>query len=44
VSKANFGTRVTKSTASFEVSYAQLSKNIQNIQKSGGKILSVTEI
>jgi phycoerythrin-associated linker protein len=44
VSKANFGARVTKSAASFDVSYAQLSKNIQNIQKSGGKILSITEV
>jgi phycoerythrin-associated linker protein len=44
VSRANFGARVTQSAASLEVSYSQLSKNIQNIQKSGGKILSITEV
>jgi phycoerythrin-associated linker protein len=44
VNKAKFGARVTQSNASFEVSYSQLSKQIQNIQKTGGKILSVTEV
>jgi phycoerythrin-associated linker protein len=44
VSKANFGARVTKSNATFEVSYSQLSARIKNIQKSGGKILSITEV
>jgi phycoerythrin-associated linker protein len=44
VSKAKFGARVTQSNASFEVSYSQLSKQIQNIQKTGGKILSITEV
>jgi phycoerythrin-associated linker protein len=43
VSKANFGSRVTQSTVTFEVAYSQLSQNIQNIQKTGGKILSITE-
>jgi phycoerythrin-associated linker protein len=42
--RANYGSRVTKSAATLDVGYAQLSKNIQNIQKSGGKILSITEI
>jgi hypothetical protein len=44
VSKASFGARVTRSNATFEVGYSQLSKQIQNIQKTGGKILSITEI
>ncbi|MEA5568720.1 phycobilisome rod-core linker polypeptide [Anabaena sp. UHCC 0399] len=44
ISKANFGLRVTKSMATFEVGYNQLSQKIQNIQKTGGKILSITEI
>jgi phycoerythrin-associated linker protein len=44
VSKASFGLRVTKSLATFEVGYNQLSQKIQNIQKTGGKILSVTEV
>jgi phycoerythrin-associated linker protein len=44
VNKAKFGARVTQSNASFEVSYSQLSKQIQNIQKTGGKILSITEV
>lgn len=44
VSKANFGRRVTQSLATFEVGYNQLSPKIQNIQKTGGKILSITEI
>jgi phycoerythrin-associated linker protein len=44
VSRANSGTRVTKSVAVIEVGYAQLSKNIQGIQKRGGKIVSITEV
>jgi phycoerythrin-associated linker protein len=44
VSKANFGARVTKSLATFEVGYNQLSQKIQNIQKTGGNILSITEV
>jgi phycoerythrin-associated linker protein len=43
VTKANYGARVTQSAVTFEVAYSQLSKNIQNIQKTGGKILSITE-
>jgi hypothetical protein len=44
VAKASFGRRVTRSNATFEVGYSQLSKQIQNIHKTGGKILSITEI
>ncbi|AFY95021.1 phycobilisome rod-core linker polypeptide [Chamaesiphon minutus] len=44
VNKAKFGARVTQSNASFEVSYSQLSKQIQNIQKTGAKILSISEV
>ncbi|AUT01708.1 photosystem I reaction center subunit XII [Nostoc sp. CENA543] len=44
VSKANFGRRVTQSMATFDVGYNQLSQKIQSIQKTGGKILSITEI
>jgi phycoerythrin-associated linker protein len=44
VNKAKFGARVTQSVATFEVSYSQLSQRIQNIQKTGGKILSITEV
>jgi phycoerythrin-associated linker protein len=44
VSKASYGPRVTQSTTTFEVGYNQLSQKIQNVQKSGGKILSITEV
>jgi phycoerythrin-associated linker protein len=44
VSKASYGPRVTQSATTFEVGYNQLSQKIQNIQKSGGKILSITEV
>lgn len=44
ITKSNFGSRVTKSASTFEVAYSQLSQKIQNIQKTGGKILSVTEV
>ncbi|MGD1905938.1 MAG: phycobilisome rod-core linker polypeptide [Leptolyngbyaceae cyanobacterium] len=43
VSKANHGPRVTRSNTTFEIGFAQLSKKIQNIQKTGGQILSITE-
>ena len=43
-SKSSFGPRVTRSATTFEVSYSQLSKQIQNVQRSGGRILSVTEV
>ena len=42
-SKANFGNRVTKSNYSVEVGYPQLSQRIQNMQRSGAKIVSITE-
>ena len=44
ITKASYGPRVTQSNTTFEVGFAQLSKKIQNIQKSGGKILSITEV
>jgi phycoerythrin-associated linker protein len=44
ITKANFGTRVTQSAATFEVNYSQLSQKIQNIQKTGGKIVSIAEV
>ncbi len=44
ITKANFGARVTQSQATFEVDYSQLSRKIQNIQKTGGKILSISEV
>lgn len=44
ITKANFGPRVTRSTNTFEVGYAQLSRKIQNIQKTGGKIVSINEV
>lgn len=45
ISKASYGgPRVTQSNATFEVRYNQLSQKIQNIHKTGGKILSITEV
>ncbi|MEM9219106.1 MAG: phycobilisome rod-core linker polypeptide [Cyanobacteria bacterium P01_F01_bin.150] len=44
ITKASFGPRVTRSTNTFEVGYSQLSRKIQNIQKTGGKIVSITEV
>jgi phycoerythrin-associated linker protein len=44
VSKANFGVRMNKSMATFDVGYNQLAQKIQNIHKTGGKIISITEI
>jgi phycoerythrin-associated linker protein len=38
------GSGVTRSNATFEVGYNQLSQKIRSIQKTGGKVLSVTEI
>lgn len=43
-SKANFGSRVTKSNYSVEVGYDQLSNRLQNMQRSGTKIVSVSEV
>lgn len=44
VSKAASGPRTTQSAMTFEVGYSQLSQRIQNVHKSGGKILSITEV
>lgn len=44
VTKSSGGPRNNRSTSSFDVGYDQLSQRIQNIQKTGGKILSVTEL
>lgn len=44
VSKANFGARVTQSNYAIEVGYSQLSKRIQNVQRSGAKIVSISEV
>jgi phycoerythrin-associated linker protein len=44
VSKASYGTRVTRSVTTYEIGYDQLSAKIQNIQKTGGKILRITEV
>ncbi|MEA5465412.1 phycobilisome rod-core linker polypeptide [Leptothoe sp. PORK10 BA2] len=41
--KANFGSRVTKSNYSVEVGFSQLSKRIQTMQRSGAKIVSISE-
>jgi phycoerythrin-associated linker protein len=43
-SKASYGPRVTRSAIAFDVNYSQLSQRIQNIQKTGGKILSIVEV
>jgi hypothetical protein len=44
VAKAGVTPIAKQSNATYEVGYAQLSKKIQNIQKTGGKILSITEL
>ncbi|MBW4550317.1 MAG: phycobilisome rod-core linker polypeptide [Aphanocapsa sp. GSE-SYN-MK-11-07L] len=44
ITVAKTGGRSTRSSSSFEVNYAQMSQNIKNIQKSGGKILSIAEV
>ncbi|MBT9311615.1 phycobilisome rod-core linker polypeptide [Leptothoe kymatousa] len=41
--KANFGSRVTKSNYSVEVGFSQLSNRIQNMQRSGATIVSISE-
>ncbi|MDY7015293.1 MAG: phycobilisome linker polypeptide [Cyanobacteriota bacterium] len=43
-SKSSFGPRTNRGTIAFQVEYDRLSQKIQNIHKTGGKILSVTEI
>jgi phycoerythrin-associated linker protein len=42
--KASFGPHVTQSNLTFEVGYNQLSQQIQNIQRTGGKIIRITEV
>lgn len=42
--KTAIGPRTSRSNFKFEVGYDQLSARIQNIQKGGGKILSISEI
>ncbi len=44
ITKAKFGPRVTQSNTTFEVGYNQMSQKIQNIQKTGGKILRITGV
>jgi len=44
VSKAGVTPIARLSNTTYEVAYAQLSKQIQNIQKTGGSILSITEV
>ena len=44
VSKSTYGSRIARSATTFKVAYSQLSQNIQNIQRTGGKILSITEV
>lgn len=44
VTKGNFGPRVTQSNYSVEAGFAQLSNKIQNIQRSGAQIVSISEI
>lgn len=42
--KAGSGNNYRRSNLTYEVGYAQLSQKIQNIQRLGGKILSITEV
>lgn len=42
--KTNNGPHVVRGIMTFEVGYAQMSKKIQNIQKTGGKITKITEV
>jgi phycoerythrin-associated linker protein len=44
ISKVGYGSRVTRSTTTLDVGYNQLAQKIQNIQKTGGKILRITEV
>lgn len=44
VAKAGGGPQTRRSNTFVEADYTQLSKAIQNIQKTGGKILKVTEV
>ncbi|MEM9135748.1 MAG: phycobilisome rod-core linker polypeptide [Cyanobacteria bacterium P01_F01_bin.42] len=44
VSRVGYGPSVNQSTATVIVGYSQLSRRIQNIQKTGGRIVSITEV
>ena len=44
VAKPGVGPVVKRSNTTYEVSFSQMSAKIQNIQKSGGEILSITEV
>ena len=44
VTKAGITPVTKRSNQTYEVGYSQLSAKIQNIHKTGGKIVSVTEI
>jgi phycoerythrin-associated linker protein len=44
VTKSNAGPAVRQSFNTFEVGYDQLSQKIQNIHKTGGRILNITEV
>jgi hypothetical protein len=44
VASKSGGSKVRTSNISYEVGYAQLSRQIQSIQKSGGKIISISEV
>jgi len=43
VTKAT-GSNARRGNTTYDITYAQMSRNIQTIQKTGGKILSITEI
>lgn len=43
-SRASYGPRVTNSNYSVQVGYAQLSQRIQTMQRSGAKIVSISEV
>ncbi|NER33409.1 MAG: photosystem I reaction center subunit XII [Oscillatoria sp. SIO1A7] len=44
VAKPGVGPVVKRSNTTYEVSYSQMSAKIQNIHKSGGEIVSITEV
>ncbi len=44
VAKPGAGIRFRRSSVTYEVSYSNMSSRIKNIQKAGGKILSITEV
>lgn len=44
VAKPGAGARFRRSSVTYEVSYASMAARIQNIQKAGGQILSITQV